>query len=124
MSVDAIADAMGDELLVAHGTSFFRDARIAAWFARHRNATRVRLLSEERPDFEIEIAGEVISYEATEADRKGRRRGVRRGQVRLCHPMVSSHPHRGAELRPERPLVPVSQGWRQSGLVLGMLGCF
>jgi hypothetical protein len=52
-----------------------RDAWIASRVARALSSDMVRLVSAERPDFEIQIDGKIEQFEATEADMKGRRRG-------------------------------------------------
>lgn len=57
------------------GMQFLRDAWIAGRVATALQAESVRLLPEERPDFEIGIGGSFRLFEATEADEPNRRRG-------------------------------------------------
>ena len=57
------------------GIQFIYDAWAAAEFAVFRKATRVRLINDEWPDFEMELGGEAQQFEITEADLPGRRRG-------------------------------------------------
>jgi len=58
------------------GLTFLRDAWIASRVADALSSESVRLVSSERPDFEIRNAGEVDGFEATEADMGERRRGT------------------------------------------------
>ena len=54
------------------------DAYIAGKFSVIRNTVqpiRVRMVRDPHPDFELEIEGRIVPFEATEADRVGRRRG-------------------------------------------------
>jgi hypothetical protein len=75
--VEAIRRAPGfDEVVFTQaGLDFFRDAWLAAKIAQRLSADRVRLCPADRPDFELDFAGEIRSYEATEADMPDRRRG-------------------------------------------------
>ncbi len=57
------------------GLAFLRDAWIAAEFGAIRNAEKVRLVSDNWPDFELCIGGRVEAFEAVEADEPDRRRG-------------------------------------------------
>lgn len=57
------------------GLTFLRDAWIAGRVATALSTERVRLIPQERPDFETVRAGKVKQFEATEADINGRRRG-------------------------------------------------
>ena len=57
------------------GLAFLRDAWIASRVASALQSDTVRLISTERPDFEIQTDGNVQGFEATEADIDGRRRG-------------------------------------------------
>lgn len=57
------------------GLAFLRDAWIASRVANALPSNTVRLISAPRPDFEIEINGQILQFEATEADIEGRRRG-------------------------------------------------
>lgn len=70
----AISAIPGEYFFVHAGHEFIRDAYIAAEFAKARGASRVRL-SDDPPDFEIEVDGVVEKFEATEADIPGRKRG-------------------------------------------------
>jgi hypothetical protein len=58
------------------GLTFLRDAWIASRVADALSSDMVRLMSDERPDFEIQIKGQIEQFEATEADMDGRRRGA------------------------------------------------
>lgn len=57
------------------GLSFLRDAWIASRVAAALSSESVRLVSDERPDFEIKCMGRIDQFEATEADMDNRRRG-------------------------------------------------
>lgn len=57
------------------GLTFLRDAWIASRVACALPTDMVRLVASERPDFEIQIDGQILQFEATEADMEGRRRG-------------------------------------------------
>jgi hypothetical protein len=57
------------------GLTFLRDAWIASRVACALPSDMVRLVASQRPDFEIQIDGHVLQFEATEADIEGRRRG-------------------------------------------------
>jgi hypothetical protein len=57
------------------GLAFLRDAWIASRVASALPSDAVRLVSAQRPDFEIQIDEQVQQFEATEADIEGRRRG-------------------------------------------------
>jgi hypothetical protein len=57
------------------GLAFLRDAWIAGRFADVLSSHMVRLIPDERPDFEIQTAGQIQQFEVTEADMDGRRRG-------------------------------------------------
>ncbi len=75
---EAFRDEHGQKCLKRLGRDF-REAYVAAKFARHRAAARVRLLKERgdkpTPDFSLCIAGEERWYETVEIDRSNRRRG-------------------------------------------------
>ena len=58
------------------GLTFLCDAWIASRVADAMPSDVVRLVSSERPDFEIRSNGQIQQFEATEADMDGRRRGV------------------------------------------------
>ncbi|MET4257206.1 hypothetical protein ABIC09_002142 [Bradyrhizobium sp. S3.12.5] len=51
------------------------DAWIASRVSSALSSKQVRLVPDERPDFEIRSAERVLQFEATEADMEGRRRG-------------------------------------------------
>ncbi|WFU41446.1 hypothetical protein QA640_02635 [Bradyrhizobium sp. CB82] len=55
--------------------AFLRDAWIASRVASALSSDQVRLVPDERPDFEIQTDDRVLQFEATEADMDGRRRG-------------------------------------------------
>ncbi|MBR1280674.1 hypothetical protein JQ597_01325 [Bradyrhizobium sp. AUGA SZCCT0177] len=57
------------------GLAFLRDAWIASRVAGALPSDIVRLVSSPRPDFEIQIDGQTLQFEATEADMEGRRPG-------------------------------------------------
>ncbi|WP_338700445.1 hypothetical protein V5279_20580 [Bradyrhizobium sp. 26S5] len=57
------------------GLAFLRDAWVASRVACALPSDMVRLVPSERPDFEIQIDGQIQQFEATEADIEGRRRG-------------------------------------------------
>lgn len=68
--------AQGDYLLTDPRAGFYRDAYCAQQFAVLVRADQVRLVAEQRPDFEIDFAGTISSFEVTEADAPGRKRGL------------------------------------------------
>lgn len=74
-ALDCLEVAQGDRPLTDPRASFYRDAFCAHQFAAFVGADLVRLVPEERPDFQIGIAGSEASYEVTEADTPGRKRG-------------------------------------------------
>jgi hypothetical protein len=57
------------------GLAFLRDAWIASRVAVAMSSESVRLISDDRPDFEIRKVGTIDRFEATEADMDDRRRG-------------------------------------------------
>ncbi|RZN35605.1 hypothetical protein [Bradyrhizobium sp. Leo121] len=57
------------------GLTFLRDAWIASRVADALSSDAVRLVSADRPDFEVQTKGQIDQFEATEADMDGRRRG-------------------------------------------------
>jgi len=57
------------------GLAFLRDAWIASRLASALSSDLVRLISSDRPDFEIQTDERIEQFEATEADMDGRRRG-------------------------------------------------
>ena len=74
--IDQIAQAIPRGTFFRQGgLAFLRDAWIASRVACALPSDMVRLVSSERPDFEIQIAGQIQQFEATEADIEGRRRG-------------------------------------------------
>lgn len=67
----------GEDFFTQPGLQFIRDAYGAAKFGCGRNARLVRLHNEERPDFEIQfLDGNIETFEFTEAQIPGRRRGA------------------------------------------------
>lgn len=54
---------------------FWRDAWVAETYAKLTNASAVRLVTSQRPDFELQYRDDIKAFEATEIDRPGRRRG-------------------------------------------------
>jgi len=74
-ALDRLEAAQRDHLLTDPRAGFYRDAFCADQFAALGGADLVRLVSGERPDFQISIAGSEASYEVTEADTPGRKRG-------------------------------------------------
>ena len=75
--VDATMDGLGSENLFNQGgLAFLRDAWTTAGFGKMRKAEKVRLVAGNWPDFELEIGGQVEAFEAVEADKPGRQRGL------------------------------------------------
>ena len=74
-ALERLETTQGDYLLTDPRAGFYRDAYTANEFARLMGADLVRLVAGERPDFEVDLAGAVHAYEATEADTPGRKRG-------------------------------------------------
>jgi len=74
---DELSEVLGNDAMFRLGRTF-REAFIAGRFARRRGAQRVRLLKEDgkanTPDFELEVDGQYLRFETTEADIPGRRR--------------------------------------------------
>ncbi|MEJ0011149.1 MAG: hypothetical protein WDM94_00715 [Bauldia sp.] len=93
-----------DQFFVAAGMTFARDAWIASRVARGLDATRVRLVPDNWPDFEIEVDGTSISFEATEVDLPDRRRSdeyraVAAGTTpRMTHDPVEAWAARAAQI--------------------------
>ncbi|MBF0620953.1 MAG: hypothetical protein HQL54_03420 [Magnetococcales bacterium] len=87
-----ISNDIGSEVFFNQaGLAFLRDAYIGAKFGKIRNANKVRLITENQPDFEIIINKTTMKFEATEVLRKGRRRGSEyqpkcTGEVVFCSP--------------------------------------
>jgi len=74
--IEATMDDLGStNLFNQSGLAFLRDAWIAAEFGGMRNAEKVRLVSDNWPDFELLVDGRVGAFEAVEADDPNRRRG-------------------------------------------------
>jgi hypothetical protein len=85
--IDQIAQAIPRNTFFGQGgLTFLRDAWIASRVARALSSDMVRLVSAERPDFEIQIDGKIEQFEATEADMKGRRRGDEPDDLELRPP--------------------------------------
>ncbi len=75
--VEAVVKTIGSSSLFNQsGLAFLRDAWIAGKIGEVRNAEKVRLVSDNWPDFELLIHSKVEAFEAVEADHPGRRRGV------------------------------------------------
>ena len=74
-ALDRLEAAQGDHLLTDPRAGFYRDAFCAELFATLVGADQVRLVAEERPDFQISVAGSELAFEVTEADMPGRKRG-------------------------------------------------
>jgi hypothetical protein len=73
---DQIAQAIPRSTFFGQGgLAFLRDAWIASRVASALPSDTVRLVSSQRPDFEIQIDEQIQQFEATEADVEGRRRG-------------------------------------------------
>jgi len=77
--VEALLEPFDDDVIFTNPKfQAHFDAFIAGKLAVIRNThepTRVRLVKAEAPDFELNVQGEIEPFEATEADRAGRRRG-------------------------------------------------
>ncbi len=74
--VDELTDAIGSvDFFTQAGLAFLREAWAAAKFSVACNATAVRLILDEWPDFEIEVNNSVEVFELTEADLPERKRG-------------------------------------------------
>lgn len=74
--IDQITQSIPRTTLFSQGgLAFLRDTWIASRVASALQADTVRLISAERPDFEIQTGGNIQGFEATEADMDGRRRG-------------------------------------------------
>lgn len=73
--VEEVNDAAGRYFLIQAGLAFLRDAWAAATFANIHGASEVRLVAEEWPDFELKFRDDVETFEFTEADVPGRKRG-------------------------------------------------
>lgn len=74
--VDKLIDTIGSvDFFTQAGLAFLRDAWAGAKFGVAREATAVRLVGGEWPDFEIEVNNAVELFEFTEADLPERKRG-------------------------------------------------
>ena len=73
MSQDS--NGVSKDLFNQAGTNFVLEAHAAARFASIRKASEVRLVSQNKPDFQTKIGGEIESWELTEADIRDRKRG-------------------------------------------------
>lgn len=75
--VSAAMNSLGSaNLFNRSGLTFLREAWIAAQFGSARDAAKVRLVSDNWPDFELFVAGRREVFEAVEADDPERRRGL------------------------------------------------
>lgn len=72
---DELDEHLGLHSVTQHGIEFFRDAWIALAMGRSLGADEIHLVSDLRPDFALGWKGLFSLFEATEADRPGRRRG-------------------------------------------------
>lgn len=72
--VSRLWNAHGDYLLTERGTSFWREAWGTHKFGTLRGVDRIRLVRDDRPDFEISVGCVEYAFEFTEADKAGRRR--------------------------------------------------
>lgn len=72
--VNEINDTYGFQLINTPQSGFYKEAYLAARFASRRGASHVWLHDNDPPDFWIEVDGEILSFEATEILRSGRRR--------------------------------------------------
>jgi len=75
-ALDRLEAAQENYLLTDPRAGFYRDAFAALQFVTLVSADQVRLVGEERPDFEIDISGTIQIFEVTEADTPGRKRGA------------------------------------------------
>jgi hypothetical protein len=74
--IDQIARSIPRSIFFRQGgLTFLREAWIASRTACALQAGSVRLVAAQRPDFEVQIGGQIEQFEATEADMDGRRRG-------------------------------------------------
>jgi hypothetical protein len=76
--VDSLHNDLGRQALLRPGTEY-REAFVAARFAKHRSSERVRLLragSRPTPDFSVLLDEAEHWFETTEADRPGRKRDL------------------------------------------------
>ena len=75
--VDELGRLLGNDVMQRRGRDY-REAYIAARFAKTSEQDSVRLLRERNdettPDFEVRKAGQISRYETTEADVPGRKR--------------------------------------------------
>ncbi len=75
-SVKEVMVSIGDKVLFGQpGLAFLRDSWIAAEFSIARKAKKVRLVSDDWPDFELYMNGKTEQFEAVEADDPLRHRG-------------------------------------------------
>ena len=73
--LEAVNRAAGRYLFIQAGLAFLRDAWAAATLANIQEASAVRLVADEWPDFELRLGENVEPFEVTEADVPGRKRG-------------------------------------------------
>ncbi|MBR0818273.1 hypothetical protein [Bradyrhizobium liaoningense] len=74
--IDQITQAIPRRIFFGQGgLAFLRDAWIASRLVSALPSDMVRLVSSDRPDFEIQTNERIEQFEATEADMEGRRRG-------------------------------------------------
>ena len=75
LSGDAMDQLGSTDFFSQGGLAILRDAWIASEFSLIRQATKVRLIADSWPDFELKIDGRIEAFEAVEADNPQRRRG-------------------------------------------------
>jgi hypothetical protein len=89
--IGELGERLGDHAMMRIGRPY-REGYIAWRFANRRGANALRLLKEQSggttPDFEIDLAGQFLRYEATEADVPGRRRQDEYRTPRRAEPML------------------------------------
>lgn len=74
--VDELMNSVGSKALFnKSGTTFILEAWIAGYFAEIVGAQTVRLIDDHWPDMEVQLDGDLIRFEAVEADVPNRRRG-------------------------------------------------
>jgi hypothetical protein len=75
--IGELGERLGDDAMLRIGRHY-REGFVAWRFAERRGADSLRLLKEQpsgtTPDFEIDLKGELLRYETTEADVPGRKR--------------------------------------------------
>lgn len=89
--IGELGERLGDDAMLRIGRHY-REGFVAWRFADRRGAKALRLLKEQpggtTPDFEIDLCGELLRYETTEADVPGRRRQDEYRVPRKAEPMI------------------------------------